>query len=121
MEDFSRADIEKRKRMIFDNMSSRGQRRILKIGYDNWNPFQDPKDPIEIRRDSTDRTLSQLVSDFFSQVELDEEPSAKCRQGVLEMALGMINKDDRYIAMFKFACWYKKLLKAQGLKEEEIF
>lgn len=107
MEHFSKKDIEKRKRAIFENMSARGQRRILKMGYDKWDPFQDPKDPIEIRKDSTNRTLSELVSDFFSQHH-QKQPSSKYRQGVFEMALGLIDNDDRYLAMFDFACWYQK-------------
>ena len=72
MEYFSDDDIEKRKRAIFDNMSARGQRRILKMGFDKWDPFQDPKDPIEIRKDDTNRTLSELIADYFKQHQEDE-------------------------------------------------
>ncbi len=107
MDYFSDADIEQRKRAIFENMSARGQRRILKMGYDKWDPFQDPKDPIEIRKDDTNRTLSQLMADYFSQSR-ENEPSAKCREGVFEMALGLISKDAKYLAMLDFACWYKE-------------
>ncbi len=106
MEYFSEDDIEKRKKAIFENMSVRGQRRILKMGYDKWDPFQDPKDPIEIRKDDTNRTLSELIADYFKQHQA-KEPSAKYRQGIFEMALGLINNDDRYLAMYEFACWYK--------------
>ena len=40
-------EYEMRKKAIFDTMSKRGQERILRIGYENWNPFQEPKDPRE--------------------------------------------------------------------------
>ncbi len=40
-------EYEIRKKAIFDTMSKRGQERILKMGYENWEPFQEPKDPRE--------------------------------------------------------------------------
>ena len=35
-------------------------------------------------------------------------------QAVLDMALGLINGDDRYIAMYEFAAWYRALLETEG-------
>ena len=40
-------EYEVKKRAIFDGMSKRGQQRILRLGYENWDPFQEPKDPRE--------------------------------------------------------------------------
>ena len=59
----SKGESEKeiRKQAIFDAMSARGQKYILKKGYDKWDPFQEPKDPIDIRRDKTKRTTQMLV------------------------------------------------------------
>ena len=64
MEDLEK-QAESRKKAIFDSMSSRSQQRILKKGYEKWNPFEEPKDPIDIRRDSTNRTTQQLVREFL--------------------------------------------------------
>ena len=59
------SDGEKKK-AIFDTMSSRRQKHILnKVGYDNWNPFEEPKDPIDIRKDKTNRTSQMLVREFL--------------------------------------------------------
>ena len=53
MSEFSPEEVEQRKKAVFDAMSPRLQKHILKKGYQKWDPFQEPKDPIEIRRDKT--------------------------------------------------------------------
>ncbi len=98
-------DVAARKLAIFEKMSPRARKRIEKIGYDRWDPFQEPKDPIDIRRDSTRRTTQELVREFLQQCGHDDISNAYSR-GVLEIALGIINDDDRFIGMFEFARWY---------------
>ncbi len=105
---------DQRKKAIFDSMSPRRQRHILKRGYDQWNPFEEPKDPIDIRRDPTKRTTQQLVREFLQQCGQEKYSNAYGR-GVLEMAVGIINNDDRFIGMFEFAKWY-----AEELKKAEV-
>jgi len=65
MTEFSPEEAEKRKRAVFDNMSPRRQKHILKKGYDKWDPFEEPKDPIDIRKDKTKRTTQTLVREFL--------------------------------------------------------
>jgi hypothetical protein len=110
MKEFSPEEIEKRKKAVFEAMSSRRQKRILKMGYEKWDPFQAPKDPIDIRRDKTKRTTQMLVRDFLETVQ-PELHGNQYRRGVLEIALGIINDDERYIGMFEFSCWYQNELK----------
>lgn len=118
MEEFSPEEIERRKKAIFDSMSPRAQQRILKIGYENWDPFQEPKDPIDIRRDQTRRTTQQLVREFLQSREQAPTSNSYSR-GVLEIALGLVNEEDRFVAMFEFSCWYRDLLEQeQGRKSE---
>jgi len=93
-------------------MSPRRQKSILKRGYDKWDPFQEPKVPIDIRRDATKRTTQQLVREFL-QSRSEEPYSNAYGRGVLEIALGLINDDDRFIAMYEFSCWYQELLKKE--------
>lgn len=99
-----------RKKAIYDGMAPRARKRIEKIGYDRWDPFEEPKDPIDIRRDATKRTTQQLVREFLQQCGHEEYSNAYGR-GVLEMALGIINDDDRFIGMYEFARWYIEQLK----------
>jgi hypothetical protein len=113
MKIISPEEEEKRKKAIFDSMSPRRQKHILKKGYKTWDPFQEPKDPIDIRKDKTRRTTQMLVREFLQTKQLHEYGNAY-GQGVFEICLGIINDDERYKGMFEFSVWYSKLLKREG-------
>jgi hypothetical protein len=99
-----------RKKAIFDGMAPRRQNHILKKeGYDKWDPFIEPKDPINLRRDRSRRTAQQLARDFLQSCGI-ESYSNTFGQGVWDMCLGIVNDDDRYKGMYEFACWYRDLL-----------
>ena len=106
-------EAELRKKSIFDSMSPRRQKQILKRGYEKWDPFELPKDPIDIRRDKTKRTTQQLVREFLQNCGHEKYSNAYGR-GVLEMALGIVNDDDRFIGMYEFAAWYQQLLQKEA-------
>jgi hypothetical protein len=108
-------DAELRKKSIFDSMSPRRQRQIMKRGYEKWDPFELPKDPIDIRRDKTRRTTQQLVREFLQNSARENYSNAYGR-GVLEMALGVVNDDDRFIGMYEFAIWHQELVKKETAK-----
>ena len=108
--DNNKQDAEVRKKAIFNSMSPRRQKYIIKRGYEKWDPFEEPKDPIDIRRDKTNRTTQQLVSEFLQKCGHEKYSNAYGR-GVLEMALGIINDDERFIGMYEFASWYQEQLK----------
>jgi hypothetical protein len=99
-------------------MSPRRQKHILKKGYEKWDPFQEPKDPIDIRKDKTKRTSQMLVREFLQTREEGEYSNAYGR-GVLDMCIGIVNDDDRYKGMFEFSCWYQDLLKKGGHEDEK--
>ncbi|MBW1776336.1 MAG: hypothetical protein JRI76_00800 [Deltaproteobacteria bacterium] len=105
-------DAQRRKRSIFDSMSEKRRQYILKRGYEKWDPFEEPKDPIDIRRDRTRRTTAMLVKEFL-QTRSPETYSNAYGQGVLDMALGIINGDDRYLGMYEFSLWYRELLEKE--------
>lgn len=115
MSEYSTEEAERRKRAVFESMSPRRQQHILKKGYDKWDPFEEPKDPIEIRRDRSKRTTQQLVREFLQSRPGDAENNSYNR-GVLEMALGIVNSDDRYRGMFEFSIWYHALLLKEGFE-----
>jgi hypothetical protein len=106
-------DEEFRKKAIFDTMSPRRRKHIEKKGYEKWDPFEMPKDPIDIRKDKTKRTSQMLVREFL-QSRSSREYSNEYGRGVLDFCLGIINEDERYIGMFEFASWYIELLKKDG-------
>ncbi|MGB5746103.1 MAG: hypothetical protein WBM69_03930 [Desulfobacterales bacterium] len=115
MSEFSSKEVEQRKKAVFDAMAPRRQKHILKKGFDKWDPFQEPKDPIDIRKDPTKRTSQMLVREFL-QSRSSEEYSNAYGRGVLEMAIGIINDDERFIGMYEFARWHQELLKKEGIK-----
>jgi len=116
MSEFSPEETEARKRAIFDAMSPRRQKRILKIGYERWDPFQEPNDPIDIRKDKSKRTSQALVREFLHSRPMEGYTNSYGR-GVLEMAMGIVNREDRFIAMYEFAVWYRALLIREGHAE----
>lgn len=113
MTKISTEEEKKRKKAIFDSMSPRRQKHILKKGYEKWDPFQEPKDPIDIRKDKTKRTTQMLVREFLQTQKL-ENYSNEYGRGVLEICLGIINNEDRAKGMYEFSCWYHELLKSEG-------
>ncbi len=113
MAKISPEEEEKRKKVIFESMSPRRQQHIIKKGYEKWDPFQEPKDPIDIREDKTKRTTQQLAREFL-QTRSSEEYTSEYGRGVFEICLGIVNDDDKYRGMFEFAIWYQELLKREG-------
>ena len=113
MSELTPQEAEDRKKAVFDSMAPRRQKHILKKGYDKWDPFQEPKDPIDIRKDKSKRTTQVLVREFLQSRD-SEGYSNSYGRGVLEMAIGIINDDDRFIGMYEFVCWHKELLKREG-------
>lgn len=105
---------EAQKRAIYERMSRRRRKFIDRIGFDRWDPFAEPKDPIEWRTDGTKRTTQQLVREYL-QKNAPANYSNAYGQGVLEMCLGMVNGDERYVAMYEFSLWYAGELKKHGV------
>ncbi len=104
-----------KKQAIFDAMSPRRQKHILKnIGDQKWDPFEKPKDPIDMRRDKSRRTSQMLVREFLQSRPLEAYSNSYSR-GAMDMAIGIVNDDDRYLAMYEFALWHKKLLAEEGI------
>jgi len=115
MNPISKEEAEARKKAVFDAMKPRMQKRILRRGYERWDPFQEPKDPIDIRRETTGRTTHMLVGEFLETKKEDGHSPAYDR-GVLDLALGIVNNDDYYLGMLEFCRWYTELLKNRGQK-----
>jgi hypothetical protein len=74
----------------------------------------EPQDPIDLRKEKTNRTALELAREFLSSCN-HETYSNAYGQGVWDMCLGIVSDDDRYLGMYEFSCWYRDLLKKQGL------
>jgi hypothetical protein len=108
MKNNSEQERELKKKAIFDAMSSKRRQRIVeKIGYENWDPFQEPKDPVDLRGQKTEQRASALIREFISESEA-EKRSNEYRDGVKEICRGFIEGGERYKGMFDFCRWYAK-------------
>ena len=107
------AEQEKLKRQIYEQMRPGRRKFIDKIGYDNWDPFQAPKDPLDIRTDVTNRTLQELLREFMQAANGQEKDQA-WQSGAADCALGIMRKDERYQGIFDFCLWYASLLEREG-------
>lgn len=111
--EFSDEEVVAKKKAIFDSMGKRGQQRIMKKGYAVWDPFGDPKDPLDIRVDDSERTVDQLIREFLADAG-PESPSNQYSQTAMEMAMGIMNNTDKARAAFEFVHWYDALLEKEG-------
>jgi len=101
---------EERKKAVFDTMSARSRKRIIDKGYENWDPFLIPKDPIDIRMAQHRETALSLMRRFL-QTCPPEGCSKAYVQGVWETCMGIIGGDDRWRGTYDFSCWYRDFLK----------
>lgn len=110
---FTPDEVEKRKKVIFDSMGKRGQKQILKNGYDEWDPFEEPYEPVDIRVDVTQRTSQELIRAFLQSVEHDGY-SNEYGEGAFEVCLGIINGKEKHKGIYDFCVWYSNQLEAEG-------
>lgn len=97
---------ERKKRAIFDSMSPKRRQRIVqKVGYENWDPFQEPKDPLDLRGQKTEQVASVLIGEFISECGAGKR-SDEYREGAEEICKGLIEGEERYKGMFDFCRWY---------------
>jgi hypothetical protein len=87
---------------------------VDRIGFENWDPFAEPKHPIEIRKDPTQRTIQQLVSQFLRNREDHKGYSQPYANGALECAHGLMRGEERFVGMYEFCVWYHKLKLKEG-------
>ena len=115
------AEEEKLKRELYERISPRRRKFIDRIGYDKWDPFPEPNDPVEIRTDVTKRTAQQLMKEFMRAKKCEAQLSGEAEdsseafiQGAMEAAIGVVNKQDKFLGAYEFAAWYHELLKKEG-------
>lgn len=96
-----------RKKAIFDSMSKRGRERILRIGYENWDPFEEPKDPRERIFGSDSIKAGMLVREFYESTGNKEESVALHRE-LFELCRGLLQGESRAKVIVEFCSWLKK-------------
>lgn len=106
------AEQEEYKRALYLQMNPRRRKFIDKIGYEQWDPFQAPKEPLDMRRERTGRTLQELVRDFMRESN-GANREAAWQNGAKECAMGIFQKDEKFQGIFDFCLWYANLLEKE--------
>lgn len=119
------AEEEKKKREIFESMSPRRQQRILKKGYDKWDPFLAPKEPPffnpeeRIRvREAALRLEAFLMRRAGDGGEKGGEIPSAYVQGAREICFGLAKEDERYQGMRDYCSWLDRM-EAGEFREDE--
>lgn len=100
-------DQEMRKKAIFEAMSERGQKRVLRMGYENWDPFQEPKDPRERIFSSASLKSNEIVRQFYESREGREEAVALHKE-LFELCRGLLSGEARAHTIYEFCLWYRQ-------------
>ncbi|MDL2207294.1 hypothetical protein LJC09_05375 [Desulfovibrio sp. OttesenSCG-928-F20] len=101
------------KRLFYERMSERRRRFVNRIGFENWDPFEAPKEPMDIRTDPTRRTVQDLVRDFMASVS-HEMHGGEYARGATECAVGIVAKQEKYLGVLDFCVWYHQLLQKEN-------
>ncbi len=103
------SEEQEQKRLLYERMSPRRRRFIDRIGYDEWDPFEAPKEPMDIRTDVTARTIQDLVREFLKSSS-QEFHGGEYARGATECAQGIVAGQEKYQGILDFCVWYHQLL-----------
>lgn len=113
-EDFSDDDLESRKRYMYEKMSPRRRKFVDRMGYENWDPFAAPFDPIDIRRDKSGYTSDQLTHMFIRQT--GKSANQEYIDAVNEFNVMLVMNFEKVRPLFDYCLWYNEHMKKHGIK-----
>jgi len=102
------------KHLFYEGMSSRGRRFVDRIGFEIWDPFAAPKEPMDLRTDITRRTVQELVREFMKDAE-GRMHGGEYARGATECAVGIVTGQEKYQGVLDFCVWYHALLQKERL------
>lgn len=105
---------DEQKRLFYERMSPRRRRFVDRIGYENWDPFEAPKEPMDIRTDVSQRTVQQLVQEFLRSVS-HELHGGEYARGATDCAMGIVARQEKYQGVLDFCVWYHELLQKERI------
>lgn len=103
---------EERKRYFYERMAPRRRRFVDRIGFENWDPFEGPKEPMDLRTDITRRTVQELVREFMKSA-VGRVHGGEYAGGALDCAAGIVSGQEKYRGILDFCVWYHELLQKE--------
>jgi len=103
---------EEQKRYMYEKLSPRRRKFVDKIGYDEWDPFAKPFDPIDLRQDITGRTSQQLCEEFIREIHVNR--NSEYAQAAAEFGVMLVMNFEKVRPIYDFCVWYDELLKKEG-------
>ena len=113
-ENLSPEEIAERKRYMYDKMSSRRRKFVDRMGYENWDPFAAPFDPIDIRTDRSGMTSHQLTQFFISSS--GKSSNQEYIDAVNEFNVMLVMNFEKVRPVFEYCLWYAEHLRKRGIE-----
>ena len=88
-------------------MAKRGQERILKIGYENWDPFEEPKDPRERIFSSASLKAGALVQEYYKAAG-EKQESVAVHKELFDLCRGLLQGESRAKTIVDFCAWLEE-------------
>jgi hypothetical protein len=105
--------VEEQKRAMYERMTPRRRRFVDRIGYENWDPFQAPFDPIDIRTDALGYTAHELLNKYFKSLPAIPDPDYM--QTLSEFMVMLVMNIEKVRPILEFADWYNARLSERGI------
>lgn len=105
--------LEEQKRAMYEGLSPRRRRFVDRIGYENWDPYQAPFDPIDIRTDALGMTTHDLLKRYSRT--LPSAPDPDYMQTLSEFMVLLVMNIEKVRPILEFSDWYNAQLKSRGI------
>lgn len=113
-EDISPDEMEDRKQYMYEKMSKRRRKFVDRMGYENWDPFAAPFDPIDIRTDKTGYTSHQLTRLYIAESGMHD--NQEYIDQINEFNVMMVMNFEKVRPIYEYCIWYEEHLKKHGVK-----
>ncbi|MBC17232.1 conserved protein of unknown function [Pseudodesulfovibrio profundus] len=112
-EDLSAEEVEARKLYMYEKMSKRRRKFVDRVGYEKWDPFAAPFDPIDIRQDASGLTSDQLTHLFVK--ESGQNKNQEYIDAVNEFNVMLVMNFEKVRPIYDYCLWYAEHLKKRGI------
>ncbi len=112
-EELSPEEIEERKSYMYSKMSKRRRKFVDRVGYEEWDPFAAPFDPIDIRADKSGMTSDHLTQLFIR--ESGRKDNQEYLDAVSEFNVMLVMNFEKVRPIYEYCLWYAEHMKKRGI------